>query len=174
MNKTIIVLGSSRRNGNTGKLSDLLAADLNIEVIDLQRLNISPFDYQHKNLQDDFLMTMDHILAFDNIIFASPVYWFSMSAQMKTFIDRMSDFLSVDTLKEKGRKLRGKTGHVISTSISKEADASYTDSFSNTFEYLGMKTGAFMHLNCYEGFPQEACDRNIADFIDSLNQVNRR
>ena len=35
MNKTIAVIGSSRRNGNTGKLIDLIAKELNIEVIDL-------------------------------------------------------------------------------------------------------------------------------------------
>ncbi len=106
MNKTIAVIGSSRRNGNTGKLIDLIAKELNIEVIDLSLKNISPFDYEHKNTDDDFLPLMTHLLKHDNIIFVSPVYWFSMSAQMKIFIDRMSDFLSIEELNDKGRELR--------------------------------------------------------------------
>jgi multimeric flavodoxin WrbA len=141
MNKTIAVIASSRRHGNTGKLIDWVAEELNIDVIDLSVLNISLFDYEHKNIDDDFLPLMDHILKNDNIIFASPVYWFAMSAQMKIFIDRMSDFLSVVELKDQGRKLRGKVGYVASTSISFQLDDSFIDSFTNTFEYLGMGFG---------------------------------
>jgi len=169
MNRSIVILGSARRNGNTGKFVDWILADSGIEVIDLNELDISPFDYGHHNIEDDFHQTMDHILKYENIIFASPVYWFSMSAQMKVFVDRLSDFLSVDSLKEKGRKLRGKRGHVLSTSISEHADASYTDSFLNTFIYLGMKPGSFIHLNCKNGFVQEASNKNFTDFINNMN-----
>ncbi len=92
MKKTIAVIGSSRRNGNTGKLLDHISNELGIEVIDLGSKNIPPFDYDHKNIDDDFLPLMEHLLKYKNIIFASPVYCFSMSAQMEIFVDRMSDF----------------------------------------------------------------------------------
>ena len=107
-NKTIAVIGSSRRNGNTGKLLDTIANELGIEVIDLSTKNISPFDYEHKNSHDDSQAIMSHILKHDNIIFAPPVYWYSMSAQIKVFIDRMSDFLDIAELKGQGRELRTK------------------------------------------------------------------
>ncbi|WP_223270360.1 hypothetical protein [Colwellia sp. C1TZA3] len=48
MNKTIAVIASARRDGNTGKLIDLIAGQLGIEVVDLALKNISPFDYEHK------------------------------------------------------------------------------------------------------------------------------
>jgi len=173
MNNSIVILGSARRNGNTGKFVDWIFADSGIEVIDLNEIEISPFDYEHNNIEDDFLLTMNHILKHENIIFASPVYWFSMSAQMKVFIDRLSDFLSVDSLKEKGRQLRNKKGYVVSTSISEFADASFTDSFSNTFKYLGMKPGLFLHLDCKKGFVQEEFNKNVTDFIKDISKENR-
>ena len=38
---------------------------------------------------------MRRILAFDRIIFASPVYWYAVSPAMKVFLDRSSDFLDL-------------------------------------------------------------------------------
>jgi len=170
--KTIAVIGSSRRNGNTGKLLDHISNELGIEVIDLGAKNISPFDYDHKNIDDDFLPLMDHLLKYENIIFASPVYWFAMSAQMKIFIDRMSDFLSVESLKDKGRELRNKAGYVVSTSISEEVDPSFINSFADTFGYLGIKYGGFVHLNCNKGFDLSADKKNIDNFVTKLHISN--
>jgi len=168
MNKTIAIIGSSRRNGNTGKLIDRIALDLNIEVIDLTSLNMSAFDYEHNNLDDDFLPLMDHILKHDNIIFASPVYWYAMSAQMKVFVDRLSDLLSVEALKDRGRMLKTKTGYVASTSISKEIDDSCLDSYTNTFKYLGMGYGGCIHINCKHGYGIRNSNIDLASFIEKL------
>lgn len=172
MRKTIAVIGSSRRNGNTGKLIDLIADELDIEVIDLGLKNISPFDYEHKNINDDFLPLMDYLLKYDNIIFASPVYWFAMSSQMKILIDRTSDFLDVEELKDKGRKLRNKVGYVVSTSISEQIDDSFIDSFTNTFKYLGMGYGGFVHLDCNNGFDSNRCQSDVANFVNKLKQYS--
>lgn len=168
MNKTVAIIASSRRNGNTGKLIDWIAEKLNIDIIDLSPLNISPFDYEHKNIDDDFLPIMNRIFKYDNIIFTSPVYWFSMSAQMKVFIDRISDFLSIEELKDKGRKLRGKVGYVASTSISTQLDDSFIDSFTNTFKYLGMEFGGFIHVNCKNGFNSASYQNDVKDFVEKF------
>lgn len=168
MKNSIAIIGSSRRDGNTGRLIDWIASELKIEVIDLNTKNISPFDYEHNNIDDDFMPTMRHILKFDHIIFASPVYWYSMSAQMKIFIDRMSDFLSLEEFKDTGRELRNKTGHIVSTSISEHADDSFIDSFTNTFSYLGMGIGFCVHVNCNSGFKPEYCQKDVNDFVHKL------
>jgi len=172
MNKAIAVIGSSRRNGNTGKLIDLIAKELNIEVVDLSLKSISPFDYEHKNADDDFMPLMNHLLKYDNIIFVSPVYWFSMSAQMKMFIDRMSDFLSIEELKSKGKELRSKVGYVVSTSVSDNIADSFIDSFTNTFDYLGLEYGGCIHVNCENGFDPDACQNDIIDFVKKLKPCN--
>ena len=129
MNETIAIFASARRNGNTGKFIDWISNELNIDVIDLSEKNISPYDYKHKNLNDDFIPLMNHLLYYKNIIFVTPVYWYAASAQMKTFIDRTSDLLDVEELKDIGRRLRNKIAYVVCTSISSEADRPFLASF---------------------------------------------
>ena len=50
----IALFASARRNGNTGKLIGHIAAQLAIEVIDLGRFRMAPYDYEHRNRGDDF------------------------------------------------------------------------------------------------------------------------
>ncbi|VAW97427.1 hypothetical protein MNBD_GAMMA21-2513 [hydrothermal vent metagenome] len=168
MTETIAVFGSARRNGNTGKFIDWISEILDIDVIDLAEKDISPYDYEHNNINDDFIPIMDKVLKHKKIIFVSPVYWYAMSAQMKTFIDRMSDFLDVNDLEDKGRKLRGKIGYVVCTSISPIADQSFVNSFKNTFEYLGMKYGGHIHANCIEGYIASQYADDVDYFVEAV------
>ena len=78
--KAIIVFGSSRRDGNTGQAADYLASLLSCDVIDVGAANITPYDYQHRNQDDEFMPIMKRIIEHEIIIFASPIYWYSMSA----------------------------------------------------------------------------------------------
>ena len=72
MGKSIAVFGGSRRHGNTGKLVDWIAAQLEFEVIDLADRDISPYDYEHNNINDDFIPLMEQVLQYDKIIFCNP------------------------------------------------------------------------------------------------------
>ena len=105
-NKKVIILGSARKNGNTTKIVDEIAKESGIDVIDLNDYNISHYDYESKNREDDFLPLIRRILEeYDTLIFATPVYWYNMSGIMKVFFDRFSDLIRIE--KETGRKLRG-------------------------------------------------------------------
>ena len=95
MLSTIALLSSSRRLGNTGQLIDRIAAELDIEVVDLGNQRISPYDYDHLNRHDDFEPLMKRVLAHDQIIFATPIYWYAVSPGMKVFLDRISDLLEL-------------------------------------------------------------------------------
>jgi hypothetical protein len=77
MPSTIALFSSARRHGNTGRLIDRITSELKIEIVDLTNLRISPFDYDHRNRDDDFEPVMQHVLAHDQIIFASPIYWYA-------------------------------------------------------------------------------------------------
>ena len=44
------------------------------------------------------------MVQYEQIIFATPIYWYAMSAQLKTFFDRMTDLLTIH--KPLGRQLR--------------------------------------------------------------------
>jgi multimeric flavodoxin WrbA len=108
MRNTIALFSSARRHGNTGQLMDRVAADLNIDVVDLGQKRIAAHTYEHCNRDDDFEPSMRHVLTFDQIIFASPIYWYAASPPMKLFVDRISDYLDLPELLDEGRRLRAR------------------------------------------------------------------
>ena len=120
MPSTIALFSSSRRRGNTGQLIDRMAMELGMEVVDLGSLRISAYDYDHRNRHDDFERLMNRMLEHDQVIFASPIYWYAVSPAMKVFLDRISDLLELPDLLSQGRRLRGKNAYVVCTSISDE------------------------------------------------------
>lgn len=152
MLSTIALFSSARRHGNTGQLIDRIAAALEIEVVDLGTLRLSPYDYEHRNRDDDFEPLMQRVLAHEQIVFASPIYWYSVSPAMKIFLDRISDFLDLPDLLAEGRRLRGKNAYIVCTSICDEPAPEFISAFVETFGYLGMKHGGVAHANCHDGF----------------------
>ncbi|MEZ4796719.1 MAG: NAD(P)H-dependent oxidoreductase [Flavobacteriaceae bacterium] len=138
-NKTVVILGSARSFGNTRKVIDaLLVIKNDIDVIDLNDFNIGYYDYGFKNSDDDFLGIIQNILQYESIIFATPVYWYSMSAQLKTFFDRISDLLHGEN-KVLGRQLRGKQMAAISCGSDDEIKKEFEMPFKESANYLGMK-----------------------------------
>jgi multimeric flavodoxin WrbA len=152
MLSAIALFASSRRLGNTGQLMDRIALDLNIEVVDLATLRMSSYDYDHRNRRDDFEPLMKQVLAHDQIIFATPVYWYAVSPAMKVFLDRLSDLLELPDLLCEGRRLRGKNAYVVCTSVCDAPSAHFMGAFLETFEYLGMHFGGRAHVNCRNGY----------------------
>ena len=129
-------MGSSRSDGDTATAVNELAKVTQYEVLDLQQLNFSDYDYKSKNSGDDFLPTIRRVVAdFDHIIWATPVYWYSMSAIMKRFIDRISDCLRIE--KDTGRQFRGMSMSLLSVS-NDIRNPHFAAPFRLTAEYLGM------------------------------------
>jgi multimeric flavodoxin WrbA len=144
--RKVIILGSSRKNGNTTKIVDEISKDTGIDVIDLSDYNISYYDYESKNREDDFLPLIRRILEqYDTLIFATPIYWYNMSGIMKVFFDRFSDLIRIE--KETGRKLRGKKIGVISNSHDDEIEESFYIPFKKSADYLGMEYLGHAHFN---------------------------
>jgi multimeric flavodoxin WrbA len=168
MVNAIALFASSRRNGNTGRLIDRIATELAIEVVDLSEKRISAYDYEHRNRNDDFEPLLRRVLAFDQIIFATPVYWYAVSPVMKVFLDRISDFLELPDLLGEGRKLRGKHAHVVCTSIYDAAPASFLAAFIDTFDYLGMHFAEVAHANCRDGYVPAKHDRDAVTFAQRV------
>jgi multimeric flavodoxin WrbA len=168
MKKTAIILGTANYDGNTRKLISLIEQQMPVEVFLLKDFNISAFDYEHNNIDDDFIPLIERLLAFDHLVFASPVYWYTMSAQLKVFVDRLSDLLSVR--KELGRQLRGKSGSVIATSASSEAPPSFSGMFDLIFNYLGMDNLGLLHCSCEQGYQPDDYKAQIDGYIKQLNR----
>jgi len=169
MTNTVVLFSSSRRNGNTGKLLDSVVGGGGADIIDLSTLDISEYDYDHKNINDDFLPLIKKVLTYDKIIFASPVYWYSVTPTMKTFLDRISDLLDLPDLLDLGRQLRGKKTYVLSTSISHEISDSFINLFKDTFNYLGMKYCGYVHANCSDDYKVDEYEDDIHNFLALLN-----
>lgn len=164
MLSTIALLSSSRRLGNTGRLMDRIALELNIDVVDLTTLRMSSYDYDHRNRDDDFEPLMKRVLAHDQIIFATPIYWYAVSPAMKVFLDRFSDLLDLPDLLPEGRRLRGKNAYVVCTSICDEPSVEFMGAFRETFNYLGMHFAGMEHVNCQDGYLPAVHDSQAVAF----------
>ncbi|WP_417437869.1 flavodoxin family protein [Idiomarina sp.] len=132
--KIAVILGTSRSDGNTRYMAEEFVAQTNAVFFDLADYDISVFDYMHENKNDDFLSLISELIEFDHLVFASPVYWYSMSAQMKTFFDRFSDLITIE--KELGRKLKDKSISVISTGFDSEFPECFIKPFELTASYM--------------------------------------
>jgi len=139
MKKPIFILGSARSEGKTSEVLEKIVGGYSAEIVDLNKLNISPYDYEHKNKEDDYIPLMRRVLEHDIMVLATPVYWYSVSTIMKIFIDRITDLITIE--KGLGRRLRGKKLFVITTySTSKPQGFEYPiEQFCNYLgiEYLG-------------------------------------
>lgn len=142
--KGIILQGSSRSIGNTSKIVEVLQQATGFTVVDLKQKNIGHFDYEFNNQDDDFMPLMRNIADnYEVILFVTPVYWYSMSSIMKVFFDRITDCLKIE--KPVGRKLRGKSMGVISSSEDPEIVAGFDMPFRESAGYLGMTYLGHLH-----------------------------
>lgn len=105
MKKLLIITGSPRRRGNTSILCDEFArgaaeAGHTVERIDAARLNIKGCLGCNVCLQnngncvqnDDIKIIRDKMVSADVIVLASPIYFYTMPAQLKALIDRTYNF----------------------------------------------------------------------------------
>ena len=161
--KVVIILGSSRSNGETNKIVDTILRVSNFDRIDLNDYEFSYYDYEHKNANDNYLNLMQNLInKYDTFLFATPVYWYSMSGIMKVFFDRFTDLL--DGEKELGRQLRGKKMAVITCSNGNNLGDKFWYPFIETANYLGMRYVANLHT-----INENLNIKEIDEFISKIN-----
>lgn len=136
--KNLVILGTARDDSNTKKAVEKLCPFKDYELIELHQLQIQPYTYNSTNdLDDDFLAIAMKMQNADHIIFATPVYWYSMSAQLKVFFDRLTDLLYQH--KAIGRSLKGKKVYLIVSGADAELPEGFEVPFRRTAEYFEMK-----------------------------------
>ena len=129
MKKVLILEGSPRRNGNSAILSDEFArgaeeAGCSVEKIQIAHQKIAGclgcgVCYRNGSAcvqKDDMAEIREKMLAADVIVLASPIYFYSMTAQMKAVIDRSYAFY---------QQLEGKTFYFLITCGA--PDAAFTE-----------------------------------------------
>lgn len=98
--KIVILQGSPNRKGSTSILADYFTkgaeeAGHTVERMELQKLDLNPCigclscGYDGPCVQkDDVELVKRAILEADMVVFATPLYYFGMSAQLKMVVDR--------------------------------------------------------------------------------------
>jgi multimeric flavodoxin WrbA len=156
--RVLVVMGSPRPKGNSTILAMEAArgakdAGAEVETIRLAILKISPCaacdgcrkpDANGCVRKDDMTPLYDKLRAADAILIAGPVYWFSISAQVKLFMDRFYAFGA-----ESYKPLKGKRIGIILTYA--DADkvvsgaANAIASFKDAFAYVKAPIVGIVH-----------------------------
>jgi multimeric flavodoxin WrbA len=146
----VIVKGSPRENGNSTTLADQVAkgareAGATVESFYLHGMEINPCDacdachaepYSGCIVEDDMHLLYPKLEEADAIVIASPIYWFTVSAQTKLFMDRCYALVDAE-----GYALRGKkVGIVLSYGDSDPFNSGAVNAmrtFQDAFGYVG-------------------------------------
>ncbi len=108
--KTLVIMGSARKHGHTGQMTELFLETLGgeYEMIDAyEEKNISPcrdcrYCWKKKEciIKDDMQEIYRKIEEADNLLLVSPVYFHSISGPMKILIDRLQIYWAAAMRKE--------------------------------------------------------------------------
>ena len=113
--KIVTFMGSSRNGGNSELLTDFIMKDIPHKKVYIKDLHIEPIDdLRHtrngfQEVKDDYDKVIEQLENSDIAVFATPIYWYSMSGVMKNMIDRLSQAIRDNrypNLKERLKKIR--------------------------------------------------------------------
>jgi multimeric flavodoxin WrbA len=150
--KIAVLYGGTRPNGNTETLTDHVIQGLDVEKIYLKDHTILPIiDKRHapegfQDRNDDYNSIIDRILPHDTLLFATPIYWYTMSGSMKNFIDRWSQSLRDANYPDFKATMASKKAYVIAVG----GDQPYLkgmpmiQQFKHIFDFMGMEFGGYV------------------------------
>ena len=152
--RVLVLLASARVEGNAELLARAAVAGLpqgaQVRWLRLHELALPPFDDirhngagQYAAPTGDLARALDDVLWATELLVASPLYWYSLPASLKLFLDHWSGFLRVPGLDFK-RRMAGKGLHLVcATSSGEEPHLAQplVDSLRFTADYLQMHWG---------------------------------
>jgi multimeric flavodoxin WrbA len=157
MTKRVLILkGSPRQKGNSSVLADQVRAGAEdagaeVESIYLHGLEIQPCDgcYFCEGsgicaIEDDMQALYPKLRQADALVIASPIYWFTYSAQVKLCVDR---WLALET--PKGNQLAGKQVGIVltygDTDIFTSGGVNAIHAFRSMFDYIGAEIVGYVY-----------------------------
>jgi len=161
--KIVILLGSPRRNGNSAVLAQALsdgaggegAQVLSLSLSDMEISGCTGCDSCQRDpgsgcvIRDDMEEVYQHLIGSDVIVFAGPVYWFSVSSRMKAAIDRLYAIGGGEA-----NVLKGKTFGIILTYADADPFVSGASGVVRMYQdiaaYLGVRIGGVIHGSAHE------------------------
>ena len=147
----MIVIGSPRKRGNSSILAKQVAsgaedAGAKVELFFLHNMNIKPCSAcegcRKKRatgcvIRDDMQKLYPKMRAADAIVIASPIYWFTVSAQTKLFMDRWYAFGADENYKVLAEKKFGIVLAYADADPFSSGAVNALRTFQDAFNYLG-------------------------------------
>ena len=160
--KVVVLLGSPRKKGNSAILANRIIkgaqeAGAEVETFYLNGMNIRPcqgcYACQKKDskgcVQDDDMQKIyPKLVEADAWVIASPVYWFTMSAQTKLFMDRCFALLAYGA-----QAFRKKVAIAMSygdTDPFRSGCVNALRTFQDSFRYVGAKIVGMVYGSAME------------------------
>ena len=176
----LIIVGTARTGGNTWKsvhaLTRSISAyreDFNIKIVDLSALSINFFRYSKDEVPDDFIGVVKRMVDSDAIVFATPVYWYSMSTIMKAFFDRLTDILMIESYRPIKKALKGRLTYLIANGEDQEIPEGFVVPFKFTSKYLNMSYCNEVYLEFKGNYSVSENDKRIEIFCEEISGINR-
>lgn len=130
--KIVVLNGSPRNHGNTeiminAFIKGALKNNNIVKTLNIANMNITgcrdcKYCYSHNGqciINDDMKKVREELKDTDMVVFASPIYWFDTSAQLKTVIDRLYAFGSIGfNFNKTALLLNAGANHVFDAAIS--------------------------------------------------------
>lgn len=128
MKRVIVISTSLRRGSNSDMLADQFIEGAKVAGNDVEKISLVGKDIQFCKgclacqklgrcvINDDVNAIMEKVLKADVVCWATPIYYYEMSGQMKTLIDRMNAMYPLD--------YKFRDVYMLSTAAEDEADTS--------------------------------------------------
>ncbi|MBA4866420.1 flavodoxin family protein [Streptomyces sp. PSKA54] len=151
----LFVLGSSRSSGNTEilarKAAEQLPGDVRQRWLHLADHPLPDFeDLRHDSdhvrpTGDNVELLLDATLEATDIVIASPLYWYSVSAHTKRYLDHWSGWLRMSGLDFRAR-MAGRTLWGVTALAEEEQEVAdpLIGTLNNSAAYLGMRFGGVL------------------------------
>jgi len=183
--KVLVVMGSPRKEGNSATLAKQVAAGAEaagaeVESFYLHEMNIQPCtacdacrEETAKDcvIDDDMHTLYPNLRRADGLVIASPVYWFTVSAQTKAFMDR---WYALGNPQEEYATFSGKRIGIILTYADVDPFASGAvnalRTFQDAFKYVGAEIVGMIY-----GCASEAGEiGNNRDLMEKAYELGKR
>lgn len=160
--KLLVVLGSPRKRGNSAILAAQVAkgaksSGAKVETIFLHGLNIAPCKSCHAcqkensrgcSIDDAMQDLYPKLIAAKALLIASPVYWFTMSAQTKIFMDRCFALPAYAKAPLAGKRIAIAMSYGDADPFSSGC-VNALRTFQDAFNYLGAKIVGMVYGSAY-------------------------
>lgn len=99
MEKIIFMNGSPNKSGNTFRIGEEILKGISHDILQMSDYKVSQYGQVYED--DEINKIFEKIKNVDTIVIGAPVYWYTVSGIVKTFIDRLYLLPEAEVLKGK-------------------------------------------------------------------------